>query len=147
MYFSQLNVLYVTSMKFTYYYIVIKTKVLGCLSIIFDFLFEKLWCLLYFACIWLFHLLLRVIAFLLKIYVLVDIEHHSWLECHETHFEHKMVIFGKFSFKINVFFDKKSKTKTIVSNLKSLKVNRTPAIFIHQFSSWNNSPKEGQWPT
>ena len=70
--------------------------------------------------------------------VLVDIERHSQLECHETYFIHTMVIFGRFSFICSAIKNKKLQTMTIVSSLKLLKMNRTPAFYIHQYGSQNS---------
>ena len=64
--FHKFNVLYVISKKITYYNIIIKAQILGGLSMSFDFHFEKLWCLLYFACLWLFQLALQVIYLFIK---------------------------------------------------------------------------------
>ena len=64
---------------------------------------------------------------------LVDIERHSQLEDHEAYFRNTMVIFGNFSFKITVFLDENLEKMTFVSSQKMLKINRTPAFYIHQY--------------
>ena len=61
--------------------------------------------------------------------VLVDIERQ------ETHFEHTMVIFGNVLLYITVFLVENLWKITIVSILKLLKINRTPASYIHQYGS------------
>ena len=62
-------------------------------------------------------------------------ERHSWLERQKTHFGHTIVIFGNFLFNITVFLDQELWKMTIVSSLKLLKINRTPAFYIHQYGS------------
>ena len=47
-----------------------------------------------------------------------------------------MVIFGNFSFKITVFLDENLEKMTFVSSQKMLKINRTPAFYIHQYGSY-----------
>ena len=61
--------------------------------------------------------------------VLVDIERHSQLERHETHFRCTMVIFGNFSLKITVFWTKNLEKMTFVSSQKMLKIDITPAFY------------------
>ena len=53
--------------------------------------------------------------------VIAPIERHSWLERHEAHFRHTMVVFGQFSSKITVFFGQKIDKNDHCEQPKNLK--------------------------
>ena len=73
--------------------------------------------------------------------VSAQIERHSWLERHEAHFGHTMVIFDQKSSKNAVFSDNFWSKMTIMSSLKLIKINGTPSFYVFARLRYSGIPE------